>query len=219
MVFPIDYVISKENSSTIVSIDQITPILGLGSLQVFISDASPIIERLSIQNNTYTNGILDGRIRSVIRIDTMTTDVTDRVGFASMQSSSTINGVSDTGYGVVISAGNELSTPLIEIIKYSNGFQTVSILDSVSVGTLGLGISFVLQMEWVTNSILDGTLIRGYIGVNTTDFNDLVKVVEVVDETSPFTVSTTEGLIVTSFGSVPPALDVKFDELSIFSLT
>jgi hypothetical protein len=215
MVFPTDWVIQKENPSTIVGIDGSTPIVGLGSMQVFVTDAP---ERVAIQNNTYTNGILDGRIRANVRIDDMTTDVIDHVGFVCMQSAPTIDGASDEGYGLVLSGDNGLSTATVNLVKYTNGFQSLIILDSVSAGSLGIGTPFVFQLDWVEEALLNGVVLKGYIGVTTVDFNDLVQVVEFTDTSSPLTTSVAEGLVVVSLSTISPTLDVKFDNVSIFSL-
>ena len=222
MVFPTDWTVNKENASTLTVNDTVTEINGVSSLNTRIVDAGFITERLSLQNNTYTNGITEGRIRSKMRIDTMTTDGRGRVGFGCMQSAGTIfNGV-DQGYGVVVSGTTGLGTPAVDIIKWTAGLPSSPvILATTAVPTLLLGQTFVFQMDWISDfPLLGGTLLRGYIGINTTDFNNLVEVATHTDLFSPILASNTEGIIHASFGvSNPPDFDVKHDDLSIFTLT
>lgn len=221
MVFPTDWSVNRENASpiTFVVIESSSPIVGIGSLRTRIFNASPITERLTIQNNTYSNGLLAGRIRSVIRIDTLVTDGVEHVGFLCMQNSVTAYGGSDSAYGVTVSAGNGVSSPDVNIVKYNTGFPSSPLLMDISSTTVTAGSSFVLQMDWVSSfSLLGGTLIRGYIGVATTDFGNLVQVVEATDIGSPFLTSVAEGFIQSCHSGVAPDFDVKWDETSIYEL-
>jgi hypothetical protein len=222
MAFPTDYVVNRENASpiTLVSIDNTTPIVGLGSLNTVISDTGALTERLTIQNNTYSNGLTAGRIRSIIEISTLTTDNIGHVGFVCMQNSVTAYNTNDAGYAVVVSGDNGLSTTEVSIVKYNNVFTaSPSFLDVASTG-VALNTPFVFQMDWISDfPLLGGTLIRGYIGTNSTDFNDLVQVVEATDVSSPLVSTISEGLIQVLFSGAATTFDVKWDETSFFELT
>lgn len=221
MAFPTDYIINRENASpiTLVNIDNATPIVGVGSLSTVVSDTGALTERLTIQNNTYSNGLSTGRIRSVIRIDDLVTDNIGHVGFVCMQNTLTAYNTNDAGYAVTLSGGNGLSSPTVNIIKFNNTFTaSPSVVDSAS-ATVTTSSAFVFQMDWVSDfALLGGTLIRGYLGEATTDFNNLVQVVEYTDLSSPILSTVTEGLIQVLFSGVANNFDVKWDETSFFEL-
>ena len=223
MVFPTDWVVNKEDASTVTVNDASTPIAGVASLQTQIVNAGPVTERMTLQNSTYTNGITEGRMRAKMRVDTMSSiDSQGYVGFACMQNSPTVFTGTDQGYGVIVSAGTGLSAPAVSIIKWTTGFPTFPVvLDSVSVPGLLIGQSFVFQMDWVFDlGLLGGTILRGYIGTNTTDFNDLIEVVTFTDTIAPLVFSVTESLLHANInGATGPDFDVKWDDVSIFTLT
>lgn len=223
MAFPTDWVVNRENASpiTLVNIDNIAPIDGVGSLHTTIDDASAITERLTIQNNTYSNGLLAGRMRSVIEIDDLNTDDISMIGFLCMQNSLTAYNTNDAGYGLVLSTG--VAPQVVSLIKYNNTITNSPFILDTSMDSAGVNFDepFVFQLDWVSDfALLGGTLLRGYIGTNTTDFNDLIQVVEFTDVSSPILTSTTESLFQAVFNtSIATNFEARWDNTSIFQLT
>jgi len=215
--------VNRENSSpiTLVNIDNVSPIVGVGSLHTTIDDASAITERLTIQNNTYSNGLLAGRIRSVIEIENLSTDDVGYIGFSCMQNSLTAFNTNDAGYALVLSTG--VSPQAVSLIKYNNTIINSPLILDTDLDSVGVSFStpFVFQLDWVSDfALLGGTLLRGYIGTATTDFNDLVQVVEFTDVSSPILASTTESLLQVVFNtSIATNFEVRWDDTSIFQLT
>ena len=219
MVFPTDYDINKEIPSTVAEIDFSTPLEGTGSLRTHLTTIPPMFERLSIQNNTYSTGLTVGRMRAVVQIDVAVSSSPMFVGFSCMQNSPTVHQVTDEGYQVGVTIGAGFTPTNLIIGKYGNGLTSTPTLLSSSPTTVLAGIPFVLQMDWITTVLVSGVRLRSYIGLATTDFNDLTLIGEVDDMTFPYTTSVAESLVAGTFEtSVSHDLDVKWDLLSIFSL-
>lgn len=220
MTFPIDYLISKEIPSTVVEIETSTPIEGTGSLRTHLTTVPPMLERVSIVNTTYTNGILAGRMRAVVQVDVAVSSSPVFVGFACMQNSPTIHQLTDTGYMIGVSIGAGFTPTNLIIGKYTAGVTSFPTLLSSLPTTVLAGIPFVLQMDWITTVLVGGIRLRSYIGLATTDFDDLVLVGEVDDVTAPYTTSVAEGMVAGTFETSGfHELDAKWDLFSVFSLT
>ncbi len=216
MGFPTDWVIGSLNSSTIVDIDQITPIVLAGSLYIDITDEP---ERVTLYNNTYANGLTAGTIRSIFRITDLVTTGIERVGLVFMQNSPSISDLLDTGYGVFLNAGNGLSDPFVSISKFTTGLHTPpadNLLTTTTFTPPTLDDDFMLEVAWISDlGVLGGTQIYVRYALGT-DFGDLTLIMEYLDTTTPIVATSFESLAVGFDGS--GHLRVLIDETSIYEI-
>jgi len=216
MTFPTQWTQNKQQGSTVIALNTGTPIVSSGSLRM---NATVSPEAITLQNTTYTNGLIAGRMRTILRVDTLSTTGTEEVGFVFMQNNPTMyNGV-DLGYGVFLSAQNGLTTPRITIVKYTAGLPASpsELAFTTSFTAPTLGNPFVFEAEWIANlAVLGGTDIRARYAPGT-NFASLAQVVAFTDTSSPILVSSTESLACSFRGT--GQMVVCWDETSIYQLT
>jgi hypothetical protein len=222
MAFPTDWIVNKEQPSTVVAINASTPINSVGSLRVFVD--STLQDRISLQNNTYPNGLLAGRMQSKFRIDQYESISFSEVGFTFMMNSPTLFSPFDEGYGafVVLDPSFPASIAEVEIVKYTSGLPIFpTILASATITPPNFGETYVFEVDWVSDfSVLAGTLVTVRYALGD-DFLLLDEVLSYTDTSSPLLISTTEGLAVNANanGSSLSVLELNWDDTSIFSLT
>lgn len=217
MSFPGNWhIFFNQGSSTLVDRDADTPIIAAGSLEI---DMTLAPERVSLYNDLYSNGQTSASMRSIFRITTLTTTAIERVGFVFMQNAATIDGVLDAGYGVFMNAGNGLTSPYINLVKYTTGLPATptELATTSSFSPPDLDDDYMLSVSWVSDiGIIGGTqvVVKYALG---TDFGDLVQVLEYADTSSPIITSSFESLAASFEGL--GEFRILIDETSIFQIT
>jgi hypothetical protein len=212
-----DWVISKNQPSTIVTTNTAAPIVNSGSLEI-VSTVSP--ERVTLRNTLYTNGLENGRIQSIISPRTWTSNTREYVGFVFMQNNATAYNVADTGYGVFFSALSALGSPRISVVKYTAGLPAspteLSFTTSFTPPTIGN--NFVFEAEWITDpyAALDVRIKAKY--ATGTNFGSMTTLLDTRDTSSPFFTSSFES-VATTFNGSSGTLQVLYDSTSIFSIS
>jgi hypothetical protein len=215
MSFPGNWVIAKEQGSTLVELINDTPIVAGSSLKIHITDDP---DRVSLYNTLYSNGQISASMRSIFRITDLITSSIERVGFVFMQNAATIDGVLDAGYGVFMNAGNGMSSPYMSIVKYTTGLPAtpIELAATTSFAVPSLDDDFCLWAGWVSDiDIIGGTQIYVKYAFGT-DFLDLDQVLEYTDTSSPIITSSFESLAVSFEGS--GEFRILIDETSIFQI-
>ncbi len=215
-MFPGDWIINKQQGSTLVTLETVTPIVVNGSLAI---NATVAPERVSLRNTTYVNGLTAGYTRSVLRVVTLTTTGEERVGFAFMQNAATLYTGTDAGYAVLMNGLTGFGTPRITIVKFTAGLPTLptELASTTSFTPPTLGSNFVFEAQWIADmGIFGGTQIIARYATGTS-FGSLADVLTFTDTSTPIITSSFEGLAFSKAGT--GTFRVLYDETSIYQLS
>jgi hypothetical protein len=160
---------------------------------------------------TYTRGFVLGRLQTLMRVDSNTTNA----GIYFMASQAT--GI--TGAGNAYTCGVNLTNNTIELRKLNAGLSdatpTILHTSGTVVGTAPTS-TFALEVEWKADlGIFGGTHITCRYGAT---IATLATIFVYVDESSPYLVSSAEGLFLTRSG-ITTVGQVVYDDTSVFQLT
>lgn len=216
MSYPANWNTNKIQGSTTISTETTTPIVGNGSIAI---NATVSPERVTLQNTTYINGLTSGKIRSICQVTNLTSTGEERFGFTFMQSSPTIYGVTDAGYGVLFNGITSLGgTPRLSVVKFTTGLPNtpIELASSVAFTNPTLGGNFVFEAQWITDLGTYGgvqIIVRYGLGTNFASLSDKITI---IDTTSPLITSAYESLALSFSGT--GQLRVLYDETYIYQI-
>ena len=212
-----DWTLYQSQPGLTAEITTTTPILDAGSLRlVNIGEASSV----NLQNFTsllYTPGLLEGRMRQILRIDSAGKT---RAGFAFMQSAADISTTDDKDYyQVVAHADATAATRTIRIDRIDGGSVNTTNLFETSSPAWTVGSVFTIEVDWQASvTEIGGTRITVRTGT-ATDFSDLSEIADLTDP-SPDAHTTTlgEGPYILKFDTTGETYEVRYDNTSVFQL-
>ena len=192
-----------------------TPLNGNRSVRFNITNGSAVGSKgagaVFLVTPTYTRGHIMGRLRTLMRVDSNLNQ--SGIYFLASQD------IGIAGLGSAYMFGPSGINNALVLRKTSGGLYNTSftLLDSTNTS---LGISpttaFAVEVEWKASiDIFGGTHIICRYG---TSFGSLVEILEYVDESSPLTVSSAEGLFAFVDGADIVGQAV-FDDTSLYNIT
>jgi hypothetical protein len=216
-----DWVFEKSSSDIVTSTEIFSPIDPTGSLKVEHLSGSNLF--MNTYNDTYVRGIVKGRIRSLIEPVTLTGSGRYMIGFTFMQSQDDLTGSTSVGtgdaYGAFYTAEANGTDTRFTIRKYIGGLSSypggTSLYLSSSFGLVGSGMITAMEVEWDATSGTQVDITLRAI-VNDTDFNNMVVLTAITDNTSPFVTTLSEGLA--SVGDISSIVTWRVDNTTIFSV-
>ena len=218
-----DWVFNKSNVEILTFTEIFNPVIPTdsfgvgGSLRVDHFDSMGLF--MNAYNNTYTGGIIKGRIRSIIQPETLVGAGTYLAGFTFMQSQLDITGGAGSFYGAFYVANSGGTTTRWSLRKYSVGLESAlggtSLITTGSLGTFAPGTPSILEIEWDASS---GTQVDFILraATNDTDFDNLAVVSTVSDTVSPLVTSFGEGLATAN--DVLSDMSWLFDNTAIYTV-
>lgn len=197
--------------------DTVTPLLGTGS---FITVASGTGNRGLSGNVTVASGITQGmtrgRIRSVINVDAFVAGY--RIGFYCMASQKDITS-SGSFYSLSVHTRTSLAIDAqLELRKHTPGLFSYLLLTETTNNPSSINefTDIVVELEWQADVVnLGGTRLVGRAALGTS-FGSLVKHIDYVDTTGPYTSSVSEGIMGQWF-TTGESMTARLDNTEIIS--
>jgi hypothetical protein len=211
----VDWVINKSIATETVALgvpnEDFAPILGTGSLHVFLRSSASTV---NLYNLAYTRGNPTGKIRTIITPLTITGVFSYSVGFYFNADQDDVTVSGNTYSALFVSDSFNLVS--LELRKHStSGISGAgTLLLTVPLGIVTLPTAF--EVEWKANIPSIGDLevvFRAEIG--TFDFENLSDVGSIVDSTAPFLSSVSEGIAAKNGSS--GSMQYLLDSTEIFS--
>lgn len=196
-----------------VNVDFFTPIDANQSVQ-FIKTSGTASSHANVTptaSSGLTKGVTNGRMRTLVRIDTMPTNF--EAGIIGMQTVTDFaNATGQSAYGAVIQG-----TGFLALKKYTNGLASAGTNLATPVAFPVPSGVFSLELMWFHDvPEFAGTRLEVRTGTMT-DYSDLALQIILNDVSSPLSASVAEGLFVHDLGS-NGNFDIVFDKTQLYTV-
>lgn len=214
----------KKTGTMTVSLEIVSPIVGNGSLK--LASQASAASGMNMYLTSLAHGFTKGRMRTLIKMVTIPNADNVGFGFTFLQSALDLSTTGTPGSSYFLSwgrvgAGGGGGNLVWNITKRTSGLAAATAGTSLYTGVLAASANdyYPIQIEWVADvSALGGTRITFSRGtLNSTDFNTLGVISDLIDSSSPLTTSVAEGIAFAN--SVAGTGIAVLDETTIYQLT
>ena len=228
------------NPQGLVYTDILTPLIGTGSV-TFTHQPSIEFQSINVIPNILPTGYAAGRIRTLLRLDTITdtggpNSQENHAGILCMQNQENLANFGAFGgvgqaYGMSVTVSEGLTVQKIRLWKFTAGLDGSTgslnpsqiLIEVTCPFVLIQGSTMCIELLWRTEPEVIADLGGAYLSVKVgqlSDFSDLTQVLSYIDVISPYTVTVTESLWV-GFKNLTasPVNKITFDQTSIYRIS